>query len=46
MEKSEGDETESDVMLQDVMNEAKLEGWPMLEMVETLAVLVREVETS
>ena len=38
-EKFEGDETESDVMLQDVMNKAKMEGVPIHEMVETLAVL-------
>ena len=38
-EKSEGDETESGVVLQDVMNKAKMDLEPMHEMVETLAVL-------
>ena len=38
-ENSVGDETKNDAMLHDVMNKARMEGGPMHEMVETLAVL-------
>ena len=40
-ERSGRDETEDDMaeVLKDVLNKAKMEGWPMYEMIETLAVL-------
>ena len=38
-ENSAGDETKKDAMLHEVMSKAKMEGGPMHEMVETLAVL-------